>query len=86
MKRLLDNNSRFQSKYVQLKTKNCKACWKCIENCPQDVIGKIDFLGHRHIKMRNPAECTGCLRCVSACEFNVISQIKEPGSNNFQIK
>jgi NAD-dependent dihydropyrimidine dehydrogenase PreA subunit len=73
---------RSGTQYIQLNTGNCKACWKCIEDCPKEVFGKIDFLGHRHAKMRNPDECTGCLKCVNICKFNAILPVLEL-SNEF---
>ena len=41
-------------RFININSRNCKACWKCLENCPNNVFGKIDFLGHRHIKVSHP--------------------------------
>ena len=61
-------------RFIDVNTHNCKACWKCMEGCPNKVFGKIDFLGHRHIKASHPEECTGCLKCVKACEYGAITK------------
>ena len=61
-------------RFISVNTGNCKACWKCKDNCPNNVFGKIDFLGHRHIKVMNPDKCTGCLICVKTCTFGAITK------------
>ena len=63
-------------RFINLKTENCKACWKCVESCPNKVFGKIDFLGHRHVSLRHLENCTGCLKCVKACEYGAITKLK----------
>ena len=65
-------NNRSETKYIQLNTKKCEACWKCVESCKQNVFSRIDFLWHRHAKIKNPDNCTGCLNCAKVCEFNAI--------------
>jgi NAD-dependent dihydropyrimidine dehydrogenase PreA subunit len=62
-------------RFINVNTGNCKACWKCMENCPNKVFGKIDFLGHRHIKASHPEKCTGCLKCVMVCVYDAITKI-----------
>jgi len=69
----LFSNNHTRTEFIQLSTKNCKACWKCIANCHKNVIGKVDFLGHRHARIDNAERCTGCLKCVTNCEFNAYS-------------
>ena len=61
--------------YVQLDTRKCKACWKCINTCPNKVIGKIDFLGHRHARIDQSDKCSGCLKCVKTCESGAYNSI-----------
>ena len=61
-------------RFIDVNTHNCKACWECKENCPNQVFGKIDFLGHRHIKVSHPENCTGCLKCVKVCEQGAITK------------
>ena len=61
--------------FINVNTANCKACWKCLENCPNNVFDKIDFLGHRHIKVTHPENCTGCLKCVKVCTYCAITKL-----------
>jgi NAD-dependent dihydropyrimidine dehydrogenase PreA subunit len=75
MKNLFFNHNHAKTQFIQFNSKNCRACWKCIENCSNKVLEKIDFLGHRHAHIENPDKCTGCLNCLSACEFNALSVI-----------
>jgi len=62
------------TRFINVNTGICTACWKCIENCPNQVFGKIDFLGHRHIKVKYPEKCTGCLKCVKVCVSGAITK------------
>jgi uncharacterized Fe-S center protein len=64
-----------QTAYIQLDTRKCKACWKCINTCPNKVISKIDFFGHRHVRINEPYKCSGCLKCVKICEFGAYYSI-----------
>jgi len=61
--------------YILLNPHKCNACWKCIEQCPKEVIGKINLLVHKHVKIKNARACIGCLKCVKACEFDAIYKI-----------
>ena len=61
-------------RFIDVNPHNCKACWKCKDNCPNNVFGKIDFLGHRHIKVNHPEACTGCLKCMKACTYGAITK------------
>ena len=60
--------------FITVNTEKCKACWKCMEGCPNKVFAKINFLGHRHIKVSHPENCTGCLKCVKACTYDAITK------------
>ena len=61
--------------YVQLNTRKCKACWKCLEICPNDVIGKVNLPLHKHARIINGSNCKGCLKCVKVCESNALLQV-----------
>lgn len=61
------------TRFVQLDTMKCQACWKCVERCHKQVIGKIDLLGHRHARLVHPQNCTGCLKCVHICQHEAFS-------------
>ncbi len=58
--------------YIRLDTSRCKACWDCVEACPQDVIGKIDLRFHRHAHIDRADNCIGCLLCLDACSHQAI--------------
>jgi len=36
----------YRNPYIRLNTRRCKACWSCVDICPQHVLGKIDFYFH----------------------------------------
>jgi ferredoxin len=59
---------------VELDRSRCEACWRCVETCPQSVLGRVDFLGHRHAKIKNAEDCAGCGRCVKACQTGALSR------------
>jgi len=64
---------RNTTKYIYLDTSKCKACWKCVEACPNGVIGKINLLFHKHAKINQPDLCKGCRKCVNACQEKAIT-------------
>jgi NAD-dependent dihydropyrimidine dehydrogenase PreA subunit len=59
--------------HISLNTHLCRACWKCVESCPKGVLGKVDFLFHKHARIDKPDECKGCLKCVKACPEQAIT-------------
>jgi NAD-dependent dihydropyrimidine dehydrogenase PreA subunit len=61
--------------FVLLDTKKCIACWKCLEVCSNNVIGRINMPWHKHVKFINESSCTGCLKCVKICETTAISKL-----------
>ncbi len=67
-------SNHLQTPFIALNTSKCKACWKCIAACPNDVIGKVDFLGHRHARIDKPDNCSGCTKCVKLCEFEAYTK------------
>lgn len=77
MKPIFLNRKYNKSGYVFLNTEKCKACWKCIENCPNHVIGKIDFHWHKHALIIEGNKCSGCLNCVKTCQFGAFSKAVE---------
>ena len=52
----------------------CKACGKCITACPKQVIGKVGFLWHKHIVIKNAENCKGCKKCIQICPYGVFSE------------
>jgi len=75
MKSRFPRHEHIRTAYVQLDTRKCKACWKCIDACSDKVIGKIDFFGHRHARFNESGKCTGCLRCIKICEYGAYNLI-----------
>jgi len=64
-----------RTEYICFDSGKCQACWKCIEVCPNDVIGKINIVIHRHMKIVSRDNCIGCLKCIKACSHRAISPI-----------
>jgi NAD-dependent dihydropyrimidine dehydrogenase PreA subunit len=62
------NRKRTRTPFVQLDTQKCKACWKCVDNCSNQVISKINLPFHKHARVDAAEKCTGCLKCIDVCE------------------
>lgn len=71
-------NHREQAKtnYIMLDSRKCEACWKCMEACPNDVIGRVNLPWHKHTLIIKRDNCTGCSKCFKTCEFNAITKVK----------
>lgn len=67
--------NRHKTAYIAINSHKCVACWACYDICPKQVFGKIDFLGHRHIKIKDARNCIGCQKCVRVCQHNAISSL-----------
>ncbi len=63
---------RNQTEYIIIDTSLCELCEECINGCPQKVLSKIDFLGHRHARIRHAELCKGCNKCVRLCKIGAI--------------
>jgi Pyruvate/2-oxoacid:ferredoxin oxidoreductase delta subunit len=66
-----------KSLYVKLNTRKCKACLRCSENCPEQIIGKVDLTWHKHALIIEPHRCSGCLKCVEVCRYDAFSCINK---------
>ena len=66
-----------KTRYIQIYSENCIACWECVKICPQKVIGKVDILfhKHKHAHIDTTKECIGCFKCVKVCKNNAIKPI-----------
>jgi 2-oxoglutarate ferredoxin oxidoreductase subunit delta len=73
---------RSATAFIMLDARCCKACWECVVACPQEVFGKVDFLGHRHARIRAADLCTGCGRCVKACESTAVTRRPDAAASN----
>jgi ferredoxin len=60
--------------HVHLDTRKCHACWKCIDACHRQVLGKIDLPIHKHAVIQNPDACTGCKKCITACTYGAFTE------------
>ena len=69
--------ARRQTKFISIDPHECIACWRCVETCPKDVLGKIDFLGHRHVKIKNGEACIGCMKCMHICPKDCIRKVQQ---------
>ena len=63
------------TEFIEINSRSCEACWKCISVCPNNVIGKIDLPWHKHARIVNGRNCTGCLKCVNICESEALSKV-----------
>lgn len=48
---------------IQISSKRCDACGKCVEICPRKVLAKTD----KKVEVRDLMACTLCQDCVEAC-------------------
>jgi MinD superfamily P-loop ATPase len=60
------------TEFIELIRHKCQACWKCVEACPNQVLGKVIFFRHRHAHVDNAAACKGCRKCERACPNGAI--------------
>jgi 2-oxoglutarate ferredoxin oxidoreductase subunit delta len=67
-------NDSFRTAYIQLNTKKCIACWECLKECKNNVIGRIDLPWHKHSRFVNSYECTGCFKCLNVCEPGALTK------------
>jgi ferredoxin len=58
--------------FIRLDTRVCNACWACVEACPNEVLGRLTVLFHKHARVVAADACNGCLRCVKACEAGAL--------------
>lgn len=57
----------------------CKSCGLCVEDCPKDLMyisEKINILGFKVAKQRNPEECPACPNCYIICPDYAIRREK----------
>ena len=64
--------SHLQTKFIELNTHQCQACWKCVEACPSRVLGKAIILWHQHARVDHAESCKGCKKCVRICPHEAI--------------
>lgn len=72
--------------YILLDTKKCEACWKCMEACPDNVIGRVNLPWHKHALIIKRDKCTGCSKCIKACESNAITKVSTNNDKEKTVK
>jgi ferredoxin len=82
MKLRSNNNDSTRTTYIQLDTKKCIACWECLAECKNNVIGRINLPWHKHSRFVNSSDCTGCLKCINICEPGALTKISNTKSDN----
>ncbi|MDD5312220.1 MAG: 4Fe-4S binding protein [Dehalococcoidia bacterium] len=60
------------TEYIRLDTRLCRACWNCVDSCPNGVIGKTWPVFHKHAHIDYAGRCKGCLKCVSTCPYHAV--------------
>jgi 2-oxoglutarate ferredoxin oxidoreductase subunit delta len=68
-------NPQSQTAHVQLDTRKCIACWKCLDACKKKIIGRVNLPWHKHARIVNAEGCNGCLSCIRQCEADAFSEI-----------
>jgi ferredoxin len=77
-----NNNYSTRTTYIQLDTIKCTACWECLAECKNHVIGRINLPWHKHSKFVNSNDCNGCLKCVKVCEPGALTKISNTKPDN----
>jgi NAD-dependent dihydropyrimidine dehydrogenase PreA subunit len=73
-----------RGRHIGIDTGKCRACWKCIGECPGGVLGRIDLPFHKHVRLRRGGECRGCMKCLKACEHGAIYELSPAGVVNHE--
>jgi len=68
-------NDSTHTTYIKLDTKICNACWKCLSECKNNVISRINLPWHKHARFTNYNDCTGCLKCMKICESGALMKV-----------
>lgn len=63
-----------KTKFISLDPHRCVACWECVDVCPKKVIGRVQFLWHKHIVFKDADACVGCKKCVKTCKQQVFAE------------
>jgi 2-oxoglutarate ferredoxin oxidoreductase subunit delta len=64
-----------KTQYVRFDVSLCQACWSCVENCPQHVLGKVHLFHHQHVHVDRARQCKGCRKCMRVCPNQAIQPI-----------
>ncbi|HPR39142.1 MAG TPA: 4Fe-4S binding protein [Spirochaetota bacterium] len=66
-----------ETAFIRFNSSECRACWNCIEVCPEKVFVKMNILVHKHVLIRNSEDCIGCGKCVNICRSGALSRINK---------
>ena len=72
--------SHLSTKFIQIDTSRCQACWKCVQACPNHVLGKTILFKHQHAHVDHAKDCKGCKKCVRSCPEAAIRYLYVPAS------
>jgi ferredoxin len=86
MQMFVHRSHHTSTKFIQVDTRVCEACWKCIEVCHKQALGKVDIFGHRHVKIVDADSCAGCLKCVKACDHAAITALDRRKDDSMDTK
>jgi len=65
-----------ETPFVHIDTSLCLACWKCVEACPQQVLGQARLFRHQHVHVDRARLCKGCRKCVRTCPNQAIQPVQ----------
>jgi Fe-S-cluster-containing hydrogenase component 2 len=71
------HRNRHHTRFIELDTRACQACWRCCDVCPTHVMGKVSLPFHKHAVFRMGDDCVGCGECVVACAAGALRRRTE---------
>ena len=78
---VVTNATQSGKPYPVINTIECKACGRCIDACPQDVLFLSDGINERgycYAQYRGDG-CTGCANCFYVCPEPNTIKVHKPG-------
>lgn len=69
--------------FIGIDTGLCTSCGSCVAECPRQVLGLTDFLGHCHVHVDRAPKCRGCHKCVQTCQHGAIQPRMDAASRRF---
>ena len=55
---------------IQVNIERCKGCERCVDACPQKVLGmskKLNTKGYKYSQLEDEPRCIGCRLCAISC-------------------
>ena len=55
---------------IEVNIERCKGCERCIDACPQNILGmskKLNNKGYKFAVITDEPRCIGCCQCAIAC-------------------